>query len=50
MDSLTLFHVIWGATASVLIAFGIYCLFISVRHEIRKIRDMKISKNIRKNR
>lgn len=50
MDALTIFHVIWGFISVVLIAFGIYCIFLSVRHEVRKIRDMKLSNNIRKNR
>lgn len=50
MNTLEIFQVIWGSIASVLVAFTAYCLFLSVRHEIRKIRDMKLSNNIRKNR
>lgn len=50
MNTLEIFHVVWGIFACVSIPFMVWCIWISARHELKINRDKNRSNNIRKNR
>lgn len=35
--STEIYQIVWGVSSSLLVAFGVYCIAISVRHELRKM-------------
>lgn len=32
-----IYQIVWGVSSSLLVAFGVYCIALCVRHEIRKM-------------